>query len=224
MVGAVLLPGHHGSPVFPVAPYTIGHTWHTDRPALLTKACVRGRKVRREGGSVKRDVVMRGLRFGLVVGGGCALGWGALWTAGMMVALVLREWHDVPSALVSEVILVGGSLFVGAVLGLVLGATLALVPGWLTSHGLLRRLLAGVVAGTLFVGEVVVSVEGGILPVLVMLMAIPAVGVLAAACSGDIAGRSRRHAWLWPRTLLWADVRALTWRGRLRAVVDLLWN
>ncbi|MFD7877306.1 hypothetical protein ACFV5G_24930 [Streptomyces sp. NPDC059766] len=173
---------------------------------------------------MKRDVAMRGLRFGLVVGGVCALGWGAVYTAGVMVGLALREWHNVLSALVSEAILMSGSLFVGAVLGLVLGATLALMPDWLTSHGLLRRLLAGVVAGTLFLGEVVVSVEGGILPVLVMLMGIPAVGLLAAACSGDIAGRSRGHAWLWPRKLLWADVRALTWRGRLRAVVDLLWN
>lgn len=173
---------------------------------------------------MKRDVVMRGLRFGLVVGGVCALGWGVVWTAGVIVGLVLRDWHDVPSALVSEVILVGGSLSVGAVLGLVLGGTLALAPGRLTSHGLLRRLLAGVVAGTLFFGEVVVSVEGGILPTLVMIMAIPAVGVLAAACSRDISGSSRRHAWLWPRTLPRTGLRALAWRGRLRVVVGLLWN
>lgn len=173
---------------------------------------------------MKCDVLTRGLRFGLVVGGVCALGWGVVWTAAVMVALALRHGHDVPSALVSEVILMGGSLLVGAALGLVLGATLALAPGWLTSHGLIRRLLAGVVAGTLFLGEVVVSVEGGILPVLVMITGIPVVGVLAAACSGDISGSSRRHAWLWSRTLLWADFRALAWRGRLRAAVDLLWN
>ncbi|MGW7259004.1 hypothetical protein [Streptomyces sp. NPDC054834] len=168
--------------------------------------------------------MMRGLRFGLVVGGVCALGWGAVWTASVMVASVMGHWHVVPSALVSEALLVGGSLFAGAALGLLLGATLALAPGRLTSHGLLRRLLAGVVAGTLFLGEAVVSVEGGILPVLLMIVGVPAVGAVAAACSGDIAGRSRRHAWLWRRTPLWADVRALPWRGRLRAVVELLWN
>ncbi|MGW4273034.1 hypothetical protein ACWEGQ_11870 [Streptomyces seoulensis] len=173
---------------------------------------------------MKRGVVMRGLRFGLVVGGVCALGWGAVWTAGVMVAVVLGHWHDVPSALVSEVILVGGSLFAGVVLGLLLGAMLALAPDWLTSRGLLRRLLVGLVAGTLFLGEVLVSTEGGILPVLSMLLCIPVVGAVAAACSGDIAGRSRRHAWLWPGKLLRADVRVLAWRGKARAVVELLWN
>jgi hypothetical protein len=104
---------------------------------------------RREGGSVKCDVLTRGLRFGLVVGGVCALGWGVVRTAAVVVALALRHGHGVPSALVSEVILTGDSLLVGAALGLVLGATLAFVPGWLTSHGLIRRLLAGVVVGTL---------------------------------------------------------------------------
>jgi hypothetical protein len=167
---------------------------------------------------------MRGLRFGLVVGGVCALGWSAVWTACVMVALVLRHWHDVPSALVSGVILVGGSLFAGAVLGLLLGAASAVAPGWLTAHWLLRRLLAGVVAGTLFLGEVVVSVEGGILPMLLMIAGIPVVGAAAAACSGDIAGRSRRHPWLWRRTLLWADVRALVRHGGFRDVVEWLWN
>ncbi|MFH8342681.1 hypothetical protein [Streptomyces sp. AM6-12] len=173
---------------------------------------------------MKRGVVMRGLRLGLVVGGVCALGWGAVWTASVMVAAVLGHWHGVPSALVSEVILVGGSLFAGVVLGLLLGATLAVAPDWLTSRGLLRRLLAGLVAGTLFLGEVLVSIEGGILPVLSMILCIPVVGAVAAACSGDIVGRSRRHAWLWPGTLLRADVRALAWRGKVRAVVELLWN
>lgn len=104
---------------------------------------------RREGGSVKCDVLTRGLRFGLVVGGVCALGWGVVRTAAVVVALALSHGHGVPSALVSEVILTGDSLLVGAALGLVLGATLAFVPGWLTSHGLIRRLLAGVVVGTL---------------------------------------------------------------------------
>ncbi|MFE9612911.1 hypothetical protein [Streptomyces sp. NPDC006012] len=173
---------------------------------------------------MKRGVVMRGLRFGLVVGWVCALGWGAVWTAGVMAALMLGHWHDVPSTLVSGVILVGGSQFVGAVLGLLLGATLTVAPGWLTSHWLLRGLLAGVVAGTLFLGEVVVSMEGGILPMLLMIVGIPVVGAVAAACSGDIAGRTRHHAWLWRRTLLCADVRALARRGRLRAVVERLWN
>ncbi|MEV6836167.1 hypothetical protein AB0N17_16905 [Streptomyces sp. NPDC051133] len=174
---------------------------------------------------MKRGVVVRGLRFGLAVGGVCALGWGAVWTAGVVVASVLGHRHAVPAALVSEAVLVGGSLFAGAVVGLGLGVTLALAPGRLTSHGPLRRLLAGVVAGTLFLGEVVVvGVEGGILPVLLTMAGMPVTGAVAAACSGDIAGLSRRHAWLWPRTPLWADVRGLTWRGRLRAVVQLLWN
>ncbi|MBN0047625.1 hypothetical protein JS756_26660 [Streptomyces actuosus] len=166
----------------------------------------------------------RGLRFGLVVGGVCAVGWGAVWTAAVMVASVVAPWRAVLPALLSEVVLMGGSLSVGAALGLLLGAALALAPGRLTTHGLLRRLLAGVVAGTLFVGEAVVSAEGGIQQVLSTLAAVPVVGAAAAACSGDIAGRSRRHAWLWERTPRWADVRSLAWRGRLRAVAELLWN
>ncbi|MGW4564114.1 hypothetical protein ACWEN3_17430 [Streptomyces sp. NPDC004561] len=141
-----------------------------------------------------------------------------------MTAGVLGHWHGLLSAFVSGLILVGGSLIAGAVLGLLLGAALALAPDWLTSHGLLRRLLAGFVAGTLFLGEAVVSVEGGILPVLLVIACTPVVGAVAAACSGDIAGRSRRHAWLWPRTLTRTEIGALAWRGKLRAVVELLWN
>lgn len=173
---------------------------------------------------MKHGVVMRGLRFGLIVGGVCAVGWGALWTAGVMVAAVLGRWRGVPSALVAEAILVSGSLIAGAMLGLLLGVALALAPGWLISHGLLRRLLAGVVAGMLFLGEVVVGVEGGILPALVMIVCIPLVGAVAAVCSGDIAGRSRRHSWLWPRTPSGAEAGALAGRGRLRAAIELLWN
>jgi hypothetical protein len=69
-----------------------------------------------------------------------------------------------------------------------------------------------------------VGVEGGILPVLAMILCVPVVGAVAAVCSGGIAGRSRRHAWLWPRAVQGPDVRTVARRGRLRTVVDLLWN
>ncbi|MDF3297497.1 hypothetical protein [Streptomyces tropicalis] len=175
---------------------------------------------------MKRGVVMRGLRFGLAVGGFCALGWSTVGAACVTVAWVLGHRHGVPSTLVSGVVLVAGSLFVGAALGLLLGTALALAPDRLTSHGLLRRVLTGLVAGTLFLGEVAVSVEGGVLPVLLMLVGVPVVGAAAAACSGDIVGRSRRHAWLRPRPLPLPQAGApeLAGRGRLRAVMELLWN
>lgn len=138
---------------------------------------------------MKHGEVVRGLRSGLVGGGVCALGWGAVRTVGVMVALVLGHWHEVSLALDSEVILVADSLFVGAVLGLP-GVMSALAPGWLTSHRLLHGPLAALVADPLFLGEVVVSMQGGFPPVLLMVLSIPVVGAVAAACSGDIAGRT----------------------------------
>ncbi|MFF1484549.1 hypothetical protein ACIGZH_20190 [Streptomyces sp. NPDC058319] len=109
-----------------------------------------------------------------------------------------------------------------------LGTVLAFTPARLTSRTWPRGLLAGVVAGALFLGEVVVGAEGGILPALLTALGVPLTGLAAAACSGDIAGTSRRYAWLHPNPdplpSRMAALRSLTWRARLRAVVDLLWT
>ncbi|MFC8709918.1 hypothetical protein ACFUCQ_08245 [Streptomyces sp. NPDC057197] len=105
---------------------------------------------------------------------------------------------------------------------------LAFMPTRLTSRTWPRGLLAGVVGGALFLGEVVVGAEGGILPALLTALGVPLTGLAAAACSGDIAGTSRRYAWLHPNPdplpSRMAALRSLTWRARLRAVVDLLWT
>ncbi|WP_158690388.1 hypothetical protein [Streptomyces sp. PsTaAH-124] len=173
-------------------------------------------------------VTRRGLRFGLAVGGVCALCWVTVMTAGVAVVAVRGSWRKASEALFLEAALVGGSLAVGVVLGLLLGTVLAFAPARLTSRTWPRGLLAAAVAGSLFLGEVVVSAEGGILPVLLATLGVPPAGLAAAACSGDIAGTSRRYAWLHPHPdplpSRMAALRSLTWRARLRAVADLLWT
>jgi hypothetical protein len=171
-------------------------------------------------------VIKRGLRFGLVVGLVCALGWGALCLVGFAVGLVAGRWHDVLVDLVAGLGLVGGSLAVGALLGLMLGAALALAPGWLARCRPLRGILGGLVAGTLFLGEVIViavASDVGPLPTLLTMAAAPVVGAVAAVHSGDIAGFSHHHDWLWARPA-WADFRAMTWRGSLKRLIKLLWS
>ncbi|MFF0964322.1 hypothetical protein ACWDQO_02220 [Streptomyces sp. NPDC003703] len=178
--------------------------------------------------SQRGAVTRRGLRFGLAVGGVCALCWATVTTAGVAVVAVRGYWRQASEALFFEAAFVGGSLAVGVVLGLLLGTVLAFTPARLASRTWPRGLLAAAVAGALFLGEFAVSVEGGVLPVLLTALGVPLTGLAAAACSGDIAGTSRRYAWLHPHpdplSSRMAALRSLTWRARLRAVADLLWT
>jgi hypothetical protein len=123
-----------------------------------------------------------------------------VWLVGAVVWLVRPPRHNGVAGLGRGLVGVVGSLGMGSLLGVVMGAALAIAPTWLVSRGLLRGLLAALLAGTLFLGEVVVlgvATDGGYGFMLLALLAAPIVAATAAAHSGDIAGRSHHHAWLW---------------------------
>lgn len=144
--------------------------------------------------------MLRGFRFGTRVGMVPALIWAGLCFGGAAAWLVRGSWHDALAVFGPGLVAVVGSLGVGSLLGVVMGAVLAIAPEWLVSRGLLRGLLAAFLGGVLFLGEVVViavATDVGYGPVLLTLLAVPVVAAVAAAHSGDIAGRSRHHAWLW---------------------------
>ncbi|MFJ6622003.1 hypothetical protein ACIQOW_31045 [Kitasatospora sp. NPDC091335] len=112
---------------------------------------------------------------------------------GVAVARLLEEPHALTGGLARIAIVVGGSLGVGVLTGAITGAALALSPEWLARHASLRGLLAGTVAGTVYLGETVVvavASDAGYGPVLLTFLSTPVVGVVAAVHSGDILGRT----------------------------------
>ncbi|TXJ76453.1 hypothetical protein E2C11_22080 [Streptomyces lavendulae] len=175
---------------------------------------------------VRRGAVPRGLRFGIRVGVIPAAFWGVLF----LVLTVASARYGPLAVLGRGLIVVVGSLGVGALLGVATGAVLAVAPDWLVSRGPLRGVLAAVVAGGLFQAEVVlvlVAMYGGYGQTLLAFLATPAVAVAAAAHSGDIAGRSRRHPWLWSpgtvRTLIDLASSPGSWESKGRRLLRMLW-
>ncbi|MGM9444570.1 hypothetical protein ACTAF0_30615 [Streptomyces murinus] len=175
---------------------------------------------------VRQGAVRRGMRFGVRVGVIPAVFWGILF-----LFVAVAPFGSGPLAVLRPgLIAVVGSLAAGVLLGVVMGAAPAVAPQWLVSRGPLRGLLAAGLAGVLFQAEVaVVAVvtDVGYGPTLLAFLATPAVAALAAAHSGDIAGRSRRHPWLWsPGT-----VRALvdicsepgSWGSKGRRLLRMMW-
>ncbi|MEU6465162.1 hypothetical protein [Streptomyces sp. NPDC046976] len=91
------------------------------------------------------------------------------------------------------------------------------------------RLLAAGLAGVLFQAEVVVVAvvtDVGYGPTLAAFLATPAVAALAAH-SGDIAGRSRRHPWLWSpgavRELVNLYSSPGSWGSKGRRLLRMMW-
>ncbi|MFJ3666967.1 hypothetical protein ACIPSE_10975 [Streptomyces sp. NPDC090106] len=124
--------------------------------------------------------------------------------------------HDALTGLMRGGVVVGGSLGVGVVLGAATGAALALSPEWLAARAPLRGLLAGCVAGTMYLGEtivVAVAWDGGYGPMLLTLLSTPVVGGVAAVHSGDVLGRTHYHPWLT------SEGRAKGWSRRLDRVL-----
>ncbi|MGA5410104.1 hypothetical protein ACPCSC_22915 [Streptomyces lavendulocolor] len=128
--------------------------------------------------------------------------------------------HDTLAGLLRGVVVVAGSLGIGALLGAATGVALALSPEWLAARAPLRGLLAGCVAGTMYLGEAVVvavASDGGYGPMLLTLLSTPVVGAVAAAHSGDILGRTHHHPWLASEGRLKGWSRRRRWPGRRTA-------
>jgi hypothetical protein len=91
-------------------------------------------------------VVPRGLRFGLRVGSVPATIVVGVWLVGAVVWLVRPPRHNGVAGLGRGLVGVVGSLGMGSLLGVVMGAALAIAPTWLVSRGLLRGLLAALLS------------------------------------------------------------------------------
>ncbi|MET8743452.1 hypothetical protein [Streptomyces sp. NPDC004728] len=135
-------------------------------------------------------VMCRGLLFGVRAGaipaGICAVLWAAIALAGLS-GEPLESTFEKP---VAGLVAVLGSLAVGAALGLVTGAVLAVAPSRMLGSALVRGLVCFVVGTASAAGEVVVmdvSSEGGYGPVIVAVLAMPVVGAVTAARSRSIA-------------------------------------
>ncbi|MFD8547658.1 hypothetical protein [Streptomyces sp. NPDC059649] len=149
----------------------------------------------------RHGTLRRGLRYGLRVGVFHAVPFAVL--SGMVGVGALfspPEAAEFAAGLWRAVVAVGGSLAVGALLGVVTGGLLLVVPRWLRTSAVLRGLLTAVAGGTVYLGEVVVITEatdGGYAPIALVLLMVPVIAAVTAAHSGDIAGLSRYHPWLW---------------------------
>ncbi|MBO1420156.1 hypothetical protein [Streptomyces sp. FH025] len=135
-------------------------------------------------------VIRRGVRLGVRIGAAPAGLAASLWL-GVAVAQLLVKPHVLPGFSRLAVV-VGGSLGVGVLAGAITGAALALSPEWLAGRASLRGPLAGIVAGTTYLGETVVvavASDGGYGPMLLALLSTLVVSVVAAVHSGDILRR-----------------------------------
>ncbi|MFD9032905.1 hypothetical protein ACFVZW_17400 [Streptomyces sp. NPDC059567] len=125
---------------------------------------------------------------------------GLIWLVYAIAWLFTGMRGDALAGILRGVVAVGGTLAVGVLLGAATGGALASAPDRLTARAPLRGLLAGAVAGTLFLPETLVvafATDVGYLPTLLTVLATPVVGAVAAAHSGDVVGRTRLHPWLW---------------------------
>ncbi|MFJ9440848.1 hypothetical protein ACIRRH_03125 [Kitasatospora sp. NPDC101235] len=151
------------------------------------------------GGLMMGGVVSRGVRLGMWIGSATAAIFGSF--AFVAAAMWLGEGlpGEAVACLVRGIVFVAGSLGVGVLVGAAVGVALALSPGCLASRAPLRGLLAGSVAGTVYLGEpivIAVATNNGYGPMLLALLFTPIASAVAAAHSGDILGRTHYHPWL----------------------------
>ncbi|MFE6494333.1 hypothetical protein [Streptomyces sp. NPDC057748] len=142
--------------------------------------------MRRASGAVMCRGLLFGVRAGAIPAGICAVLWAAIALAGLS-GEPLDSTFEKPAA---GLVAVLGSLAVGAALGLVTGAVLAVAPSRMLGSALVRGLVCFVVGTASAAGEVVVmdvSSEGGYGPVIVAVLATPVVGAVTAARSRSIA-------------------------------------
>ncbi|WP_055589113.1 hypothetical protein [Peterkaempfera griseoplana] len=156
--------------------------------------------------------------------------WVALWLVGTVSSLLRGSGREAVAILGRGLLSAGGSLATGALLGVATGAALAVAPSRLIARGTLRCTLAALVGGVVFLGEVAVvavTSDGGYGPVLLTLAAVPVVAGTTAAYSGDIAGHTRRHAWLRTPGAARSLAALLSaqggWRSKAHQALKLLW-
>ncbi|MGW4379747.1 hypothetical protein [Kitasatospora sp. NPDC004531] len=143
---------------------------------------------------VVEAVVRRGVRLGIRMGAVPAVLSGSIWLGVAVMWLFQGRHRGAPPALGPIAIMVGGSLGVGVLVGAAIGTALALSPEWLAARAPLRGALAGLVAGTTYLGQTVVvavATDVGYGPVLLTLVSTPVVAVVAAVRGGDILGRAQ---------------------------------
>ncbi|MEL5956898.1 hypothetical protein AADR41_19345 [Streptomyces sp. CLV115] len=136
--------------------------------------------------AVMRRGLLFGLRAGAIPGGICAVLWAAIALSGLS-GEPLESTFEKP---VAGLVAVLGSLAVGAAVGLVTGAVLAVAPPRMLGSAAARGLSCFVVGTTLSAGEVAVmdvSSQGGYGPVVLAVLAMPVVGAVTAARSRAIA-------------------------------------
>ncbi|WP_371096485.1 hypothetical protein [Streptomyces sanglieri] len=136
--------------------------------------------------AVMRRGLLFGLRAGAIPAGICAVLWAAIALSGLSGEPLDSSFEKPAAGLVAVL----GSLAVGAAVGLVTGAVLAVAPPRMLGSAPARGLTCFVVGATLAAGEVVVmdvSSEGGYGPVVLAVLAMPVVGAVTAARSRSIA-------------------------------------
>ncbi|MBM9508542.1 hypothetical protein [Actinacidiphila acididurans] len=155
----------------------------------------------------RREILVRGVRFGVRLGRVGAVVWGALALAlGLDSVAAGAVMGDVRGGISDAVwcdawLVVGalGTLAVAVLIGAAVATVLAVVPEGLLRHAIPRGLLAAFPAAVMWFGEVgivAVITDVGYGPVLltVLLTLVPA--ITAAWCSAALVGLSDEHAWL----------------------------
>ncbi len=145
------------------------------------------------------EVVRRGVRVGIRIALIPAILFVSFWLVSATAWLFSGMSEGAPEGLVRGFTAVAGTMGVGVLLGAVTGAALALSPAWIATRAALCGLLAGAVAGVMWLGEtavVAVATDGGYGPMLLTLLSAPVPGFVAAAHSGDALGRTHYYPWL----------------------------
>ncbi|MQY14475.1 hypothetical protein SRB5_46420 [Streptomyces sp. RB5] len=147
-----------------------------------------------------KQTVRRGLRLGVRIGLALTALWGTLTCVAAAAFLGTGKRDAALDVFLRGTAATAGTMAVCTLLGAATGAALARAPEWLASRALLRGLLAGAVASTVFLAEALVigaATYAAIAPVLGALLCTPVIGLVAAVHSGDVLGRTHYHPWLW---------------------------
>lgn len=147
-----------------------------------------------------QGALKRGVRVGMLMAGATGIPWAALALfVGVVELLVGEDTGHAVRALRYGGLLLVGSLAAGVLMGLVIGAGLALASRVITRPWGLA-LVGGLLGVLVFPAEIVavgLGTDAAPAQVGVTLLAWPVMAVVAAVHSPDVAGRTRGWAWLW---------------------------
>ncbi|KIF74558.1 hypothetical protein QR77_12375 [Streptomyces sp. 150FB] len=150
----------------------------------------------------RRDVLGRGVRVGMLMAGVP----GGIWvTFAFGAGLAFMARGNAQAALTAfrdGGILLVGSTATGVLVGVFIGGGLALASqrAAVNSRAWELALVGALLAAVAFPAEILVVALGtntGPLEMVATVLAWPVMTVVAAVHSADIAGRTRRHKWLW---------------------------